>query len=200
MPSNTKNIAQRALVVQASQRGYTQVQIAARLGITRQRVSAILKESRDNPAFLAERKPPRQQAREWLESRPDGSWTYQELYDHVDVGRNVDPGTKREAITRILRQLGYSPRWLRNESLGKPLEPLPYEPDIMPAFTEKPRKRFRPIPLEVICICEPKESVEERAEITALDYLGAAIADGRVPLQRFEPEPELPELDDEIGF
>lgn len=200
MPDPTKNIAVRALVVEASRRGYTQSQIAERLGVSRQRVHSLLREAKYNPAYLATRKTVKQQVTEFLEERPDGSWSFQELFDHVEVGLSTDPETKKESIKKVLKERGYAHLWVRPLSYGALPEPPAYEPEILPAFTEKPRKKRKPIPLELICTCPPKEETQERAEITALDYVGAAIADGRVPMQkRFDP-PELPDLDDAIGF
>jgi transposase len=185
--------------------GVKQAEIARRYDITRQRVSKLANEAK-KPGFLGSRSTMFDAVRAFVSGKPDGSWTMEQLIDSIDI-EFTNEYDRNDSIRRALRKLGYVPRWVQAKYIGVA---APEYVDAQPALSEaieiakaqiaaKAAAEAKPEPahdavVEAEVIDEPKQ------QVTSLDWMAAAIADGRVPLPESSPEPEPLDALDEIGF
>lgn len=212
---SNKDIAKRAAVLALSKSGYKPLQIAQKLGISRQRVYVLLNEA-ERADYLAETKKPVNIVREWLSGRTDGSWTVKEMLRDLYFIGNGKEGSQVETIKRCLRKLGYVPRWVHASYVGAPLPKPDDENEIdldeileaANANAEKIAKataKPEPEPVVAPVAADPQErgapeKVEPVLQVSTLDYAGAAIAAGRVPVREKPIEDQLSDDLDEIGF
>lgn len=214
---SNKDIAKRAAVLALSKSGYKPLQISQKLGISRQRVYVLLNEA-ERADYLAETKKPVNLVREWLAGRPDGSWTVKEMMRDLYFIGNGKEGSQVETIKRCLRKLGYVPRWVHASYVGAPLPKPDDENEIdldeilemananaekIAKATAKPEPEVAPAVAPVVVDQQERgapEKVEPVLQVSAMDYAGAAIASGRVPVREKPVEDQLSDDLDEIGF
>lgn len=208
-----KDLARRAAVLALSKSGYNVTDIANKLKISRQRVYVLLDEAK-KADFLAATISPRQAIEQWLAGRPDGSWTLKEMLKELYYIGNSEAGNQVETIKYHLRKLGYVPRWVHSSYVGAPLPEVQKDAfdlgeiiDMANANAEKiaaaTKKPAEPVPEQEAVDPSERGVPEEsgpRKQITTTDYIGAAIAAGRVPVPAVPYEDEISDDVDDIGF